>query len=380
MRYAQGGGLTDAKRAARERLRLQAVERFEGGQKNTEVATALRISLRSVERWRRVWRECGQAGLLSKGSPGRPRLGEAQLARLERELERGPLVHGWADQRWTLARIKTMIGRLFHVSYTLEGTWRLLKRHGWSWQQPARRAIERDDDAVEGLEERHLAAGKSTAAERGAWIVFEDEAGQSMTPPRARTWGRVGQTPIVRVRGRGSGRVSMAGMACYKPGQRSRLIYAVREYRGRKDEPKGFGWRDFRDLILRARIQLGGPVVLVWDNVRLHLTAGMREFIDANTEWLTVFQLPTYAPDFNPQEGIWSLVKRDIGNLAAADLAQITRAVKRRLKQIQYRPDVVDGCLAGTGLSMAAAPDGRGGADARGLTAPGMATSSPCLC
>nr|BFD88549.1 hypothetical protein StreXyl84_79500 [Streptomyces sp. Xyl84] len=60
-----------------------------------------------------------------------------------------------------------------------------------------------------------------------------------MTPPRARTWGRIGQTPVVRVRGRGSGRVSMAGMACYKPGRRSRLIYAIREYRGRKDEALG---------------------------------------------------------------------------------------------------------------------------------------------
>lgn len=105
-----------------------------------------------------------------------------------------------------------------------------------------------------------------------------------MTPPRARTWG--------------------------EPGQRSRLFYAIRGYRGRKDEPKGFGRRDFRDLIVRARIQLGGPIVLVWDNVRLHLTAGMREFIDANAEWLTVFQLPTYAPDLNPQEGCgrWSSV------------------------------------------------------------------------
>ncbi|WP_405656959.1 transposase [Streptomyces sp. RK9] len=202
------------------------------------------------------------------------------------------------------------------------------------------------------MEEGDLAAGKRTAAERGAWIVFEDEAGQSMTPPRARTWGRIGQTPVVRVRGRGSGRVPMAGMVCYKPGERSRLIYGIREYRGRKDEPKGFGWRDLRDLIVRARIQLDGPIVLVWDNVRLHLTVGMKEFIEANTEWLTLFQLPTYAPDLNPAEGVWSLVKRDIGNLAAADLAQITRAVKRRLKQIQYRPHVVDGCLAGTGLAI----------------------------
>lgn len=128
---------------------MQAMDRFEARQRNGEIATELRVSERSVERWRRAWRERGEAGLLSRGSPGRSRLSAAQIARLERELERGPLVHGWADQRWTLTRIKTLIGRLFHVTYTVEGTWRLLKRHGWSWQQPTRRAIERDDDAVE---------------------------------------------------------------------------------------------------------------------------------------------------------------------------------------------------------------------------------------
>ncbi|MFI8090713.1 helix-turn-helix domain-containing protein [Streptomyces sp. NPDC086080] len=106
MRYAQGGRLTDAARAARERIRLQAVERFEGGERNREIAAALRVTERSVERWRRAWRERGEVGILSKGSPGRSRLGPAQIARLERELERGLLVHGWADQRWTLARVR----------------------------------------------------------------------------------------------------------------------------------------------------------------------------------------------------------------------------------------------------------------------------------
>ncbi|MFF3343123.1 transposase [Streptomyces flavidovirens] len=113
---------------------------------------------------------------------------------------------------------------------------------------------------------------------------------------------------------------------------------------------EGFGWQDFRDLLVRVRIQLGGPIVLVWDHVRIHLTAPLREFIAANAEWLTVFQLPAYAPDLNPQEGVWSLVKRDLGNLAVADLGQITRAVKRSLKTLQYRPQVIDGCLHGTGL------------------------------
>lgn len=121
VRYAQGGGLTDAERAARERTRLEAVGRFEEGSKNREIAAALRVSERSVERWRRQWRERGEEGVRSKGSPGRPRLCVAQIARLERELERGPLAHGWTDQRWTLARVKTLIGRLFHVGYTVEG-------------------------------------------------------------------------------------------------------------------------------------------------------------------------------------------------------------------------------------------------------------------
>jgi hypothetical protein len=72
----------------------------------------------------------------------------------------------------------------------------------------------------------------------------------------------------------------------------------------------------------------------------------------ANADWLTVVQLPACAPDLNPTEGIWSLAKRGIGNLAAADLDQITEAVKRRLKKIQYRPHLVDGCIAASGLAL----------------------------
>jgi transposase len=52
------------------------------------------------------------------------------------------------DQRWTLGRIKTLIGRLFRVGYTPEGGWKLMHRHGWSCQVPVRQALERDEDAV----------------------------------------------------------------------------------------------------------------------------------------------------------------------------------------------------------------------------------------
>ena len=59
-----------------------------------------------------------------------------------------------------------------------------------------------------------------------------------------------------------------------------------------------------------------------------------------------------YAPDLNPAEGIWSLLKRSMVNFAAADLDGLVRIVKRKLKKIQYRPHLIDGCLAATGLKI----------------------------
>ena len=71
----------------------------------------------------------------------------AAVARLESELRKGPLAHGFAaDQRWTLGRVKTLIGKLFHVGYTIEGTSKLMRRHGWSAQVPVRQVLERDED------------------------------------------------------------------------------------------------------------------------------------------------------------------------------------------------------------------------------------------
>ncbi len=122
---------------------------FARNEKNAQIARTLRVTERSVERWRRAWRDGGTAALASKGPVSLPKLSPQQFARLETELERGPLAHGFADQRWTLMRIKTLIGRLFHVGYTVPGVWLLLRRNGWSCQRPARRATERDEAAIE---------------------------------------------------------------------------------------------------------------------------------------------------------------------------------------------------------------------------------------
>ena len=78
----------------------------------------------------------------------------------------------------------------------------------------------------------------------------------------------------------------------------------------------------------------------------------MRTFIDAHADWLTVVRLPAYAPDLNPVEGVWAQMKNGLGNLSAGNVDQLAAIVKHRLKSIQYRPDLIDGFLGQTGLTL----------------------------
>ena len=177
-----------------------------------------------------------------------------------------------------------------------------------------------------------------------------------MTPPTARTWSQRGCTPVIRVRGRSRRRLSVAALACYKLGERSRLIYRPAPDR-RTDGRKSFAWNDYRDLLIAAHRQLGGPLVVIWDNLNTHLTAGMRRFIDAR-QWLTVFQLPAYSPDLNPVEGIWALVRHTMANTAFADPDHLIASVRTALRQIQHRPQLINGALAGTPLTLGSDPYG----------------------
>ena len=156
----------------------------------------------------------------------------------------------------------------------------------------------------------------------------------------------------MRVTARNSPRLSLAALLCVKPGCRPRLIYRVRA--GRKhgtSQRKGFTETDDARLLDAAHQQLGGPLVVVWDNLNTHVSAAMAELITAR-DWLTVCQLPPYAHELNPVELVWSHLKRSLANLAKHNITQLTALVKTRLKRMQYRPGLLHGFLASTGLDL----------------------------
>lgn len=153
--------------------------------------------------------------------------------------------------------------------------------------------------------------------------------------------------------GKGSGRVNLAGMIAVRPGCRTRLIYRAIAYHGRKNEKKGFRERDLAGMLDAAYQQLGRTnIVLVWDNDTSHRDAAMKKLI-AERPWLTVFYLPAYTPTLNPVEGVWSALKRSLGNLAPHSTDALAALVKTRLRVMQYRRDgLLDGFIAETGLSL----------------------------
>ena len=112
-----------------------------------------------------------------------------------------------------------------------------------------------------------------------------------------------------------SPRLSLAALIAVKPGCRHRLIYRTHTGRRRGNRRKGFTETGYAHLLDAAHHQLGGPIVVVWDNLNTHVSHAMAELIAAR-DWLTVYQLPPYAPELNPVEAVWSHLKRSLANLA----------------------------------------------------------------
>ena len=201
-----------------------------------------------------------------------------------------------------------------------------------------------------------LGEGTRLAAATGAWTCFEDEAGQTLRPPKARTWGRRGHTPVVKVSGKGSGRVSIAGLACLKPGEPGRFFCRLRIHRGRKGERRSMSEADCTALVTAAHRALGAPVILIWDNLNTHISKVMRTFTGGHPDWLTVIQLPSCAPDLNPVEGAWSSMKSSLGNLAACTLDQLAATIRHRLGRIQRQPALIAALPGQTGLTLESEP------------------------
>lgn len=143
--------------------RRRGLALLDAGHSLNEVGRLIGCNASSVMRWRDARKRKGAEGLRVRFSPGRPpRLKPKQRVRLVKLLLRGPMVHGYRTNLWTTARIAELIQREFGVNYHRDHVGRLMHSLRWSHQKPERRAIERDEVAIEHWKQKDWPRIKKT--------------------------------------------------------------------------------------------------------------------------------------------------------------------------------------------------------------------------
>ena len=133
-----------------ESRRKQAGRLFRQGKRQADIVRLLEVSRQSASRWYQMWKAGGMKGLGRTGKPGRNcRLDNKDLKAIEKALLKGARANGFNTDLWTLRRIGQVIARVTGVKYHQGHVWRILARKmGWSLQRPAKRAKEKNEEAV----------------------------------------------------------------------------------------------------------------------------------------------------------------------------------------------------------------------------------------
>jgi len=301
-----------------EQRRRQAVEAVQKGDKVKDVARIIGVSPRSLYRW--LLRSKQPDGLAAKPHPGpATRLSVEQQHQLEQLLRQGAQAHGWPNQLWTTQRIAEVIRRHFGVSLHHDHVGRFLRqRLKWSPQKPRRRARERDEAAIAHWKSATFPEILEAAGERNAHVVFLDESGFMLTPTVRRTWAPQGQTPILSCWDRRD-RLSAISCVTLSPIQCRPNIYFTLlpdNTNATAEDTVAF----LRDL----KTELGGPFTVIWDGSKIHSRSRLVKAYLAEHPEIVAETLPSYAPELNPDEGVWGWTKYGrLANLAAPNTAEL---------------------------------------------------------
>ena len=186
-----------------------------------------------------------------------------------------------------------------------------------------------------------MAAGKKNAARLGAHLVFVDESGFLLIPSVRRTWAPRGQTPCLRYWQRHD-RISVISALSVSPGTQRLGLYFQLHY----DNLKAPGVCAFLRELLR---HLRGRVIVLWDNGTIHKGPFVRALCAAFAR-LHLEALPPYAPELNPDEGVWNLAKRTLANGRPDDRETLHTDLVATLLDIRSSQRLLRGCITHSDL------------------------------
>lgn len=292
----------DGRRLARntlEEMRMLAVQRMAEGEHPDEVAASFGMNRSWSYKIRARAAEHGEQALRAIKGTGRPRtLTAAQEQRVLRWINgRNPMQYGFDFGLWTRNLVRELVHRKFDVTLSLTSIGAMLARLELTPQKPLQRAYQRDPEAIERWQRETYPAIAIRAREENADIFFWDESGFRADSVHGKTWAPRGETPVVERPGQRQGMSAASAV-------NSKGAFWFATYEG------GLTGELFVALLRKLMFKRKKAIHLIVDGLPAHRKGVVKDYVAGTQGKLTLHFLPGYAPDLNPDELVWSHVKR----------------------------------------------------------------------
>ena len=184
-----------------------------------------------------------------------------------------------------------------------------------------------------------LARSEKKALDEKRTFVFLDESGFYMLPMVVRTYAPKGETPVIR---HFLTYEHLSAISAITPDGKLYIMTQSRSIKG----------PDVVRFLKHLLHHIPGRLLIVWDGAPIHRSKVLKAFLaDGAAERILLARLPAYAPELNPDEGIWNYLKRvELKNLACRDLDHLRHELRKAVARLRHKPNVIRGCISQTGL------------------------------
>jgi transposase len=191
------------------------------------------------------------------------------------------------------------------------------------------------------LERTTLARAEKRALAEGRTIVFADQSGFYLLPMAVRTYSPVGKTPVLHER---LSRDHLSAM--------SAITLEGKLYM--KEQEKAFKGEDVVRFLKHLMGQIPGKLLIIWDGSPIHRGGAVKEFLASGAaSRLQLEQLPGYAPDLNPDEGVWKHLKCvELKNVCCQSLCELRVELRRAKERLRHKTHVILGCIRQPGFEV----------------------------
>jgi len=265
-----------------------------------QVANTLQVSEEAIRLWVCTFLLHGVRGLETKKSPGRPpKLTKKQKKELAAIIAKGPSEAGFLSNCWRSPMIQHLIYEKFAISYSVHYISQLLKHMGFSYQKARFVSDHLDEETRKQWLSKTWPEILALAKKKNAYILFGDEASFPQWGTLSYTWARKGNQPTIKTSGKRKG-YKVFGLIDYFTG---RFFYKCQESRFNSDS--------YIQFIQEVLSKTKKHIILIQDGAKYHTSAQSKQFFNKRHHRITVYNLPSYSPDYNPIEKLWKKVKKE---------------------------------------------------------------------